>query len=317
MTEQKVDFFFVGFPKSGTTTLYYLLKSHPGIFAPKIKEINFFNTDHNREVNKHLGANYFDLAQSKDDYLNFYQGGTDKIKGDFNPIYIFSEEAPKNIFKHNPAAKILISIREPVSFLRSFHFQSLYNMFENEPDFMRALALEESRRVGYNIPRYCHNPFHLYYSFLVEYKMHIKRLTDVFGYENVKIVLFDDIMKNETAEYQTILHFLNLKEIDFIPSKPDRNPSHALRFSWLRSIILNPRINKWLYTKIPQNLLPIGAKISQMIFKKKQEKPFVSKNDIVTLKSRFKSNVVELNNFLNETGLLDRDLLTLWNYKES
>ncbi len=314
MTGSKVDFFFVGFPKSGTTTFYYSLKLHPEIVAPDVKEINYFNSDHNREFEKQLGENYFQLAKSEAEYLNFFQGAADKLKGDFNPIYIFSEEAPQNIFKHNPAAKILIAVREPVSFLRSFHFQSLYNMIENEPDFLRALDLEESRRAGQNIPQYCHNPFQLYYSFLVEYQRHIKRFTDLFGYENVKVLLFDDILENEAMVYRTILDFLHVEAADFIPAKADRNPSHALRFAWIRGILFSPPIKKWLYTKTPQKLMPMGAKISQTLFKKKQEKPFVPKADIDRIKLRFKSNVAELDSFLNETGLLHQDLLTLWDY---
>jgi Sulfotransferase domain len=314
MTESKVDFFFAGFPKSGTTTFYYLLKLHPEIVVPNIKEINYFNSDHNRESEKHLGVDYFQLAKSEEEYLKFFPGDTDKIKGDFNPIYIFSEEAPRNIFEHNHTSKILISIREPVSFLRSFHFQSLYNMIEDEPDFLRALSLEESRRAGQNIPRYCHNSFYLQYSFLVEYKKHIKHFTDIFGYDNVKIILFDDIIKNEDTVYQTILRFLDVKDMNFVPSKADRNPSHSLRFAWLRGIIFSPPIKRWLYTNTPQKLMPLGAKISQMVFKKRQQKPSVSTADIDGVKARFRSNVVELDSFLNETGLLHRSLLTLWDY---
>ena len=314
MTEHKVNFFFVGFPKSGSTTFYYLLKSHPEIFAPSIKELNYFNSDHNREFKKHLGDNYFQLASSEEEYSRFSQGGEDKIKGDFNPIYIFSEEAPENIYHYNPAAKILISVREPVSFLRSFHFQSLYNMIEDEPDFLKALQLEESRRLGQNIPEYCHNPFYLFYTSLVTYKRHIKRYTDIFGFDNVKIILFDDILRDEYTLYQEVLHFLKIKDIEFIPPKVDINSSHALRFARLRQFVFTPPIKKWLYTKTPQKLLPVGAMISQRLFKKAQEKPFVSKTDVQQLKLRFRSNVDDLSSFLSETNLMNRDLADLWDY---
>jgi Sulfotransferase domain len=314
MPEDKVDFFFVGFPKSGSTTYYHLLKSHPEIFSPDVKEINYFNSDHNLERKKLLGQNYFQLASSDDDYAKFFQDAKDKIKGDFNPIYIFSEEAPRNLFNYNPAARILVSIREPVSFLRSFHFQSLYNLIENEPNFLKALSLEESRRSGHNIPEYCYNPFYLYYSALVEYNKYIKHYVDVFGCNNVKIVLFDDIMEDEYRVYKEILNFLHVKNVDFIPPKPDRNPSHVLRFSWLRKFLFSPPINRWLYTNIPQQLLPLGAKISQKIFKKTQEKPYVSRTEEEQLKIQFRPKVAELDAFLNTTGLLNRDLLTIWGY---
>ena len=137
---------------------------------------------------------------------------------------------------------------------------------------------------------------------------------DIFGYENVKIILFDDIIENERAIYLDILNFLGVKNSDFTPPTPDRNPSHALRFVRLREFVFSPPIKKWLYTKTPQKLLPIGAKISQKIFKKEQEKPFVSKEDINRLKLRFRDDVEDLNSYLVETNLRNRDIITLWGY---
>lgn len=314
MADRKVDFFFVGYPKSGSTTFYDLLKAHPEIFSPDVKEVNYFNSDYRRELEKQLGANYFQLIESDESYSKFFQGPEGTLKGDFNPTYIFSEEAARNIHNYNPAAKILVSVREPVSFLRSFHFQSLYNMVEDQADFLQALALEESRRAGRNIPRYCHNPFDLYYSSLVKYKTHIQRYVDTFGPANTRIVLFDDVMAREGQVYMEMLEFLGVKDTDFVPPQPDRNPSHALRFAWLRQFLFRPAVKKWLYTSIPAPLLPLGAKISHRIFKKAQEKPFVSREDIERLKQRFKPEVVELDAFLRQTGLLERDLLALWGY---
>ena len=316
MASDKVDFFFVGYPKSGSTTMYYLLKSHPEIFSPDVKEFNFFNSDHTEEAKKHLGKNYFRLVESEQDYFSYFRKGVDKLKGDFTPINILSKEAPHNIFEYNPYAKIIVSVREPVAFLRSIHFQMYYNLIENEPDFLRALSMEKSRRAGKNIPEYCANPSYLFYSDFVEYKKHIQHYTDIFGFENVKILLFDDIVENEVNVYQETLRFLCLKDIGFIPPEPERNPSHALRFSWLRKIMFKPYIKQWLYKSTPQYLLPVGARISQKIFKKKQEKPFVSNKDIERLKMDFSSKVFELDTFFRANNILKkRSIQNLWGYE--
>jgi hypothetical protein len=314
MHEGKVNFFFVGYPKCGSTTFYDLLRTHPEFFAPNLKEPKYFSSDIYREMKGHLGDNYYQILQSESEYASLFEGAGDKIRGDFNPFNIFSREAPRNIYDYNSHAKILICVREPVSFLRSFHFQSLYGMTENEPDFLRALSLETSRKNGLNIPQYCQVPSYLYYSQLIEYKTHIKRYIDVFGFKNVKIILFDDVIKNEYGVYRDILRFLNAKDINFTPSLPDRNSSHTIRFARLRKLILNPRIRKWLYTHIPLRLLPVGAKISQKVFKKNQDKPFVSPEDIKQLREKYKINVDDLNNFLQENGVLSHDLCKLWDY---
>ena len=82
-------------------------------------------------------------------------------------------------------------------------------------------------------------------------------------------------------------------------------------------MVLTPYVNKWLYTKIPPSLLPLGVKISHRIFKKKQEKPGVSQKELERIKLRFRPNVLELNTYLNATGLLTRDLVSLWQYQEN
>jgi hypothetical protein len=310
----KVNFFFVGFPKSGSTTFYYLLKAHPEIFSSEIKEPKFFCTDINRELEINLGKDYFQLIKSEEEYSKLYQSAANKIKGDFNPFNIFSKDAPVNIFRYNPDAKIIISIREPISFLRSFHYQLLYRLIEDEPDFLQALSMEESRRANQNIPKYCHYPFYLYYSSLIDYKKYIKRYVDIYPRDNIKIVLFDDIEKNEITIYKEILQFLNAKNLDFVPSKPDRNSSHTFRFVWLRKKLFTPSVQKWLHTHIPVHLLPLGAKISKKIFKKNQAKPFVSREDIRRLKDQYKHNVYELSLFLSEEKFVNKDLLSIWGY---
>jgi len=278
------------------------------------KEPKFFSTDFNRELEKSLGNNFYQVIKTVNDYNQLFIDGVGKIKGDFNPFNILSVDAAKNIYDYNPKAKIIISIREPISFLRSFHFQSLFRMIENETNFLKALSLEEERRTNKNIPKYCHNPFYLYYSSLIEYKDQIKRFTDVFGNKKIKVFLFDDIVTDEYKVYQEVLLFLNAKNIDFVPPRPERNPSHSLRFAWLRRIIFTPPVRKWFYTRIPHRLFIVGGKTSQWIFKKQQDKPFVSEQEIARLKMRYKPNVDELNQFLSETGLIKQDIARLWNY---
>ncbi len=41
----KPNVLVAGFPKCGSTFLYHLLKQHPDVFIPKIKELNYFNKD--------------------------------------------------------------------------------------------------------------------------------------------------------------------------------------------------------------------------------------------------------------------------------
>lgn len=42
MGEQWPNFFIVGAPKCGTTSLYFHLREHPQVFMPDVKEPQFF-----------------------------------------------------------------------------------------------------------------------------------------------------------------------------------------------------------------------------------------------------------------------------------
>ena len=60
--------------------------------------------------------------------------------------------------RSSPGAKIIAILREPASFLRSFHLQMVSSGVESERDLAKALALEPERRRGRRIPRGCLPP---------------------------------------------------------------------------------------------------------------------------------------------------------------
>ncbi|MDF1521149.1 MAG: sulfotransferase [Brevefilum sp.] len=314
MSSNKVNFFFAGFPKSGSTLFWHMLTEHPEIHSSPLKELNYFNTDHISVIKQKLGKNLPQQVASEADYQSLYVHPNSNFNGDFNPTYIYSEDAPKNIYDYNKNAKIIISIREPVSYLRSTHFQNLYNLAEDETEFLKALSLESLRKQGTNIPQTCVLPFFLYYSELIQYQKFIRRYVEQFPPEQIKVILFDHIITDKMLVYQSLLTFLCVEDIDFRTPEPDRNPSHRLRFKFARKILLNPTINKALLTIIPKKMMPLGVKISHKLFKKEDKKPPLSSEDVNKLKTQFRAEVQLLSDYLCEEGLIDVDLIKLWGY---
>lgn len=106
---KRVDFFCVGCGKSGTTWLWSMLRQNPGVFLPSLKEMHYFNEQS------------FDNPQAKNPlrdksinwYLNHYAEAGQRLTGDFTPCYIWDKSAAKNIFRHNPRAKIILIVRNP------------------------------------------------------------------------------------------------------------------------------------------------------------------------------------------------------------
>src|SRR5437899_2771980 len=67
---KKPDFFIVGHAKSGTTALYEMLREHPQIYMPELKEPWFFATDMRVRFQPSIGGR---PPQTLDEYLGLFR----------------------------------------------------------------------------------------------------------------------------------------------------------------------------------------------------------------------------------------------------
>lgn len=230
----KPSFFIVGAPKSGTTALCKYLNRHPQIFIPQKKELRYFC--------------YNPPRISLNEYLKFFVEGDGKICGEGTPSYLRTEFTAQAIYDFNPEAKIIIMLREPVELLYSFHAQLLWNgNSEDEQDFVKAMALEQERRKHRQIPKKCNNPEVLYYRNVVKFTEQITRYREYFGKEQVKIILFDDFIKNVAQIYQETLEFLQV-DSNFVTEFNAINSRKKTRSNFLQN----------LYKRPPKKLLEFG-----------------------------------------------------------
>ena len=315
---KRVDFFIAGNLKSGTTTYYQLLKQHPEIFVPEYKEPKFFCTDFHKESDDFHGRRVNYPIRTLEKYQQLFTNGHDnQLFGDCTPHYTYSKEAAENIYKHNPKAKILIFLREPVSFLRSLHFDSLHALNEVEKDFIKALELEDSRRSGENIPPKISAPSYLFYSDWVKYEEQIRRYVDLFGADRVKIVFLKQIIKDQESVYKDILSFLNVKDTNFKPDYSiNKNSSRELRWGFIFKRVKHSKLWNTVGRLLPVNFYStLGSIIDKTFFVKAKKDPLPAKK-ILTLKKRYLSIVISLNKYLNKEGLIDFNLLEFWGYEK-
>jgi hypothetical protein len=103
---EKVAFVIAGTQKGGTTALASYLYEHPEIGMPTVKEVHFFDTeDHfaSAEVDYAKYHAYFDPAVRK------------RLLGDATPIYMYWDAAPPRIWQYNPAMKLILLLRNPIT----------------------------------------------------------------------------------------------------------------------------------------------------------------------------------------------------------
>src|SRR4026207_705955 len=126
----KPNFFIVGAPKSGTTSLYFYLKSHPQVFLPRRKELLFFCDD--------LHFTYPILNEQQ--FLDYYREVKDKqAAGEVSVWNLYSKKAAQNIFHFNPDSGIIAILRHPVDMLYALHSNYVFNNNETITDFENAL----------------------------------------------------------------------------------------------------------------------------------------------------------------------------------
>jgi hypothetical protein len=216
------DFFIVGHPKCGTTALFEMLRVHPQIFMPDCKETQFFATE--------LGSRPGTDGRSWARYLDlFAAAGPGQQAGEASVSHLWSRTAAAGIAERRPDAKIIAVLREPASFLRSLHLQFVQTRVESESDFRRALALEEVRRKGRELPTSsAHWPLKLLYSDYVRYVEQLRRYEDRFPAENILVLIYDDFRRDNEGTVRRVLRFLEVEDSVAVAAR-DANPTVRVR----------------------------------------------------------------------------------------
>lgn len=198
------NFFVVGAPKCGSTTLYNYLREHPSVYIPKLKEPRYFATD--------LGD--FREITSLLEYEKLYKKIPDQAKaiGDCSPWYLCSPQALKGIRQYNRQAKIIAIIRNPIQALPSLHNQFVNSFKENETDLARAWDLQKERSRGYNLPPGSPAPRLLQYGEITKFGDQIEHMLTIFPPDKIKIILFDDLVRDPQKVYGETIEFLGLED---------------------------------------------------------------------------------------------------------
>ena len=228
------DFFVVGHAKCGTTALYEMLRAHPQIFMPDLKEPAYFATDLRRRFQP-PGAG--PLPETLHDYLALFAPAREGQRlGEASSLYLWSHEAAAGIAALSPGAKIVAILREPASFLRSLHMQLLQNHIESEKDLRRAIDLEPERRAGRHIPRRSVRPQALFYSERVKYVEQMRRYHDVFDADQVLVLIYDDFRADNEQSVRRVLRFLDVDDTAPIEAL-HANPTVQMRSQQLDEIV--------------------------------------------------------------------------------
>jgi hypothetical protein len=304
----------VGHPKSGTTALFEMLRRHPQIYMPELKEPRYFADDMHVRADRPKPA---ELPRTFAQYLAlFAPARVDHRTGEASPFYLASRTAAQEIAAVRPDARIVAVLREPASFLRSLHLQFVETQVEPRNDLRRALALEDARRRGRRVPP--HSPFPaqvLLYSRYVHYVEQLRRYHAAFPRDRVLVVIYEDFRADNEGTVRTVLRFLGLDEA--IPvAVQEANPTVRVRAQPLEQLMSAVSIGRGPLSRSAKAAVKVLAPrplrrrvlvgIRRRVIWSEPGPP--DERLMRELRRRFKGEVVALSEYLG------RDLVTPWGY---
>ena len=220
------NFMCLGAAKSGTTTLYDILRQHPDIYIPAFKEPHFFDIPENYKN----GIEWYKR--------NYFRNANKKIIADFTPSYFFEKEAPKRIFKNlGRDMKFLVVFRNPVDRAYSHYLHSKRDDHESE-NFEKSLELEVSRLKKHeNQSDYLS---YLRHSYVHQglYAQMINRYLQYFSLDNFLFIHFEDeLLQERELTIKRILEFLEIDSSVLLRTDIRSNPSSKEKSKPLKKLM--------------------------------------------------------------------------------
>jgi hypothetical protein len=218
------NFFLVGAPKAGTTSLYYYLRQHPDIYMSPIKEPRFFSLEA-RPVNFEPGYQMQVLRQAEKvreylqgpmdgicpsgivcnwpDYLQLFAAATkERAVGEASASYLWSKTAAAAIARRIPRARILMVLRSPAERAFSQYMNAVSSGYvcQSFQDYVRACLRHSGKGIG------IYEPF-LEIGF---YADQVQRYIDHFPREQIGIWYYEDIKTRPREFMREIFQFLKI-----------------------------------------------------------------------------------------------------------
>ncbi|MGI9494219.1 MAG: sulfotransferase family protein [Geminicoccaceae bacterium] len=196
------DFYILGAPKAGTSSLAQYLDERGDVFVSDPKEPRYFADDFADRPFKDQES-YLDLFDEAPEGALLGEGTTD---------YLVSKTAVDRILDVRPDAKFIAMLRNPVQIVVAMHAQERKNGYETLADPKEAWAAIERRKSGTDVPRLCNEPKRLFYDDRCRLGEQVKRLKDKVAPEQLMIIFMDDFARDTSQIYRQTLAFLGLDD---------------------------------------------------------------------------------------------------------
>jgi hypothetical protein len=187
-------FLLIGAMKTGTTSLYQYLRTHPQVFMPDLKEVMFFDPRHRWDRGLEWYARQF--APAGPDAVALGEASTSYTK------FPVVEGVPERIGSVLPDVRLIYIVRDPIERMRSHYLYALSRGKESRP-IERAFAEDPSYL---DISRYAMQ--------LEQYEPHFRR-------EQLRLLDSRDLKHRRAETLRDVYRFIGVDDT-FLPDVIDR-----------------------------------------------------------------------------------------------
>ena len=179
------NFLIIGAAKAGTTSLHHYLRQHPDVFmAPR--EPRYYARE---------GADASSpVIWTRDAYERLFDGvTTERAIGEASPQYLNHPSAPDEIKADLPDAKLIVTLRNPADRAYSSYLGRLIAGSERR-------SAEEAMQPG------------SFYFETSSYYAPLSRYFERFDRSRIKVILFDDLIRDARAVVRDLFAFLDVDD---------------------------------------------------------------------------------------------------------
>jgi hypothetical protein len=207
------NFLIIGAAKAGTTSLYHYLRSHPQVFMPPVKELDFFVAEGNWRRGLDWYRKQFESASSR--VIAIGEASTRYT------IFPSLPGVPGRIAKNLPDARFIYVVRDPIERIRS-HYQHRVAAGTERAPLQQAV---------FENPRYLN---------CSRYATQIEQYLQFFPRERLLLITSEQLRHSRPSTICQVYKFLGI-ESDFVPEtlnrefyKSEDRIRHSPAGAWLR-----------------------------------------------------------------------------------
>lgn len=290
MKSSKPNFLGIGAAKAGTTTIYDILKQHPQVFLPQIKEVHYFDyqSNYNKGFDWYVNTAFNDVPSNS------------IAIGEITPNYLFGKNVFERIFDKLGRIKIFVVLRNPIE--RAY---SQYNMLHARgiEDLTFEEAIEkEAERIERSESDYYR------YSYISQgyYAEQLPNFFEKFGKQNVKVILFEDFVREREKVITDLLEFLGVKESNKVDLNLDikSNTAGEPRIKFVDYLLYKSELRKEIKKFIPNDGLRRRLKRKIQFLNRKES----TSQKLATEKMLYLNNKFYKKDIRKLEALIDKDL---------